>query len=156
MKLALAIAALAAYVGLFPCSAVAQHTHDAEAAPADQRVAVSMPAQLRLHTLAHMREHLQAIEEIQAALGRGAFDRAAQLAEQQLGLTSLKTHGGDEVAPYMPAPMQRMGTEMHRAGSRLALEIANASATGNLRAPLAALGDLTAQCVACHASYRLK
>ena len=151
----LAVAALATYAWLLACPAAAQHAHDA-AAPADQRAAVPMPAHLRLHTLAHMREHLQAIGEIQAALGRGAFDRASQLAEQQLGMTSLKTHGSDEVAPYMPAPMQRMGNEMHRAGSRLALEIANASATGNLRGPLEALGELSAQCVACHASYRLQ
>jgi hypothetical protein len=45
---------------------------------------------------------------------------------------------------------------MHKSASRFALEAVNAGATGDHKAPLAALADLTAQCVACHAGYRFK
>ena len=103
-----------------------------------------------------MRDHLTALHEIQAALATGEFDRAAQIAEQRLGMTSLKLHGAHELAPSMPPAMQAIGTEMHKAASRFALEAANGSATGNLKEALGSLSNVTAQCVACHASYRLK
>jgi len=80
---------------------------------------------------------------------------ASHMAEERLGLTSLPLHGAHDVAPYMPQPMQEMGTEMHRAASRFAVEAANASATGDVKPALAALSTLTSKCVACHAAYRL-
>jgi cytochrome c556 len=49
-----------------------------------------------------------------------------------------------------------MGSEMHRAASRFALEAKNAGATGDIRPALAALASVTLQCIACHAAYRLK
>ena len=52
--------------------------------------------------------------------------------------------------------MQAIGTEMHRSASRFAVEAANAGATGNVRPALAALARVTQQCVACHATYRMK
>ena len=39
--------------------------------------------------------------------------------------------------------------------SRFALEVNKAAATGDLHPAIAALGEVTAQCVACHAAYRL-
>jgi cytochrome c556 len=45
---------------------------------------------------------------------------------------------------------------MHKAASRFAIEAANAGATGDAKPALAALGAVTAQCVACHAAYRLE
>ncbi len=71
-------------------------------------------------------------------------------------MTSLAAHGAHEVAKFMPAGMQSIGTEMHRSASRFAVEAANAGATGNVRPALAALARVTQQCVACHAAYRMK
>jgi hypothetical protein len=134
----------------------AHSLHAAMAQAPDTREAVRFPAALREHTLANMREHLATLQRIQAALGAAAYDRAAELAEQRLGLSSLEAHGAHEVAPYMPAGMREAGSAMHRAASRFALDAANAGATGDAKPALAALADLTAQCVACHAAYRFE
>lgn len=123
---------------------------------ADTRETVRFPPMLYEHELANMRDHLATLQQIQAALAKGDYDGASHLAEQRLGLTSLPMHGAHEVAPYMPQPMQDIGTSMHRAASRFAVEATNASATGDVKPALAALSTLTAQCVACHAAYRLE
>ncbi len=56
----------------------------------------------------------------------------------------------------MPKGMREIGSEMHRAASRFALEAKNAGATGDMRPALEALATVTQRCVACHAAYRLK
>jgi hypothetical protein len=130
----------------------AQHAE----APADARQPVRFPAPLYRHTLANMRDHLATLQKLQLALASGEYDSASRLAEDRLGLTSLAAHGAHDVAPYMPPPMREMGTGMHRAASRFAVEASNASATGDVKPALSALAELTAQCVACHAAYRLE
>lgn len=146
-------------------SAHAQHAHDpashghapgASSVAPDKRTLVKFPAQLRQHTLANMRDHLLALQQIQDALAAGRFDDAADVAEQRLGMTSLKLHGAHEVARYMPKGMQEAGTAMHRSASQFALVAKDAAATNDVRPPLAALAKVTANCVACHAAYRLK
>jgi hypothetical protein len=136
-----------------------QHMHNAgheAAAVADTRTLVQYPETLRLHTLANMRDHLLSLQEIQAALAGGLFDKAGELAEQRLGMTSLKLHGAHEVAQYMPRAMQDMGTEMHRAASRFAVIAGDAAVSGDVKPALAALSRVTQSCVACHASFRLQ
>jgi hypothetical protein len=130
--------------------------HATHAAALDTRLPVRFPEPLRSHTLANMRDHLLALAEIQGHLGRGAFDQAAAVAEQRLGLSSLRLHGAHEVAGFMPAGMQAAGTAMHRSASRFAIVAQEASATGDHQPPLAALAELTQACVACHAAYRLE
>ena len=154
---------LAAFVGfglLFvSVGAAQQHTHhpDPGAAPSsDTRQFVRFPNELREHTLANMRDHLLALQEIQQALAQKREDKAARVAEERLGMSSLTLHGAHEIAKYMPQGMQDAGTEMHRSASRFAIEAQNASVTGDLRPALNALSKVTAQCVGCHAGYRLK
>ena len=134
----------------------AQHQHSAGMMPPDTRTAVELPDAMRQHILANMRDHLASLQLIQAALAQGQFDRAADIAEQRLGMTSLKSHGAAELSPLMPAAMQAIGTEMHREASRFAVEATNAGASGDVRTPLAALAKVMAQCVACHGAYRVK
>jgi antitoxin component HigA of HigAB toxin-antitoxin module len=121
----------------------------------DERQLVRFPDPLRERTLANMRDHLLALQEIQQALAHDNEDHAAQIAEQRLGMSSLSLHEAHEVAQYMPEGMQAVGTEMHRNASRFALAAQNAGVTGDLKAALAALSDVTGACVACHAAYRL-
>ena len=138
------------------CASPAHHSHPAAGPGEDARTAVDFPEPLRTHTLANMRDHLLAIQEIQQALAAGSFDKASQVAESRLGMTSLKSHGAHDVAKFMPEGMQATGTQMHRSASRFAVEAADAGATGDVRAALGALSSVTAQCVACHAAYRMK
>jgi len=133
------------------CAAPAHH----EAAP-DARVTVDFPPEMRDHTLANMRDHLATLQRIQGDLAAGRYDEASRLAESRLGLTSLEAHGAHDLSKFMPEGMQAAGTAMHRAASRFAIAASDAGATGDLRPALAALSDVTANCVACHAAYRLR
>jgi hypothetical protein len=148
-----------AWTGTFALAAAAQeHTHSMTGiAPgqADSRQLVQFPEPMRLHTITSMRDHLLALQEIDVALSRNEFDKAAAIAEQRLGMSSLELHGAAHIAPFMPQDMQDIGTQMHRAASRFAVEAQNASVANDVRPALAALGTVMQQCVACHAAYRL-
>ncbi len=138
--------------------ALAQHHgHHAPGEPAaDVRTPVNLPPALAAHTLANMRDHLAALQEISEALAGGRNDQAAKIAEERLGMSSLERHGAHDVAKFMPQGMRDAGTAMHRAASRFAIEAQNAGATGDLKPALGALGQLMSACVGCHAGYRLK
>lgn len=170
MKAVLTLVLVAAMSGL-GYSAVAQHAHPApagdpapneslhdhgHAALADGRVPVEFPEQLRVHTLANMRDHLLALAQIQDALSRGLYDEAGKISEDRLGMSSLTAHGAHEVSKYMPKGMQDAGTAMHRGASRFAVALQTTAVTGDLKPALAALAQTTEACVACHAGYRLK
>ena len=164
MRIASAALAIAFAVGGLS-AATGQHRHDhsqaGAAAPAhapgdDKREFVKFPAPLVEHTLANMRDHLLALQEIQDHLGMGHFDVAAKIAEARLGMSSLQLHGAHEVAKFMPQGMQESGTAMHKTASRFAVTATDAGVTNDYKAALTALGQVTATCVACHAGYRIK
>jgi len=123
---------------------------------ADGRQLVELPAPMQEHMLANMRDHLAAMGEIQASLAAGKYALAADIAENRIGMSSLQTHGASHMAPYMPKSMQDIGTNMHRSASRFARTAQEAAVTKDLPRTLGALADLTQQCTACHASYRLR
>lgn len=129
-------------------------TFPAFAEDGDRRELVEMPAPMTQHMLGNMRDHLVAITEIQRAIGSGDFQGAGEIAERRLGLSSLASHGASHMAPFMPQPMQDIGTQMHKAASQFALVAQEASADGNAQRAIASLSRLTEQCVACHAAYR--
>lgn len=141
--------------------AIAQHqghgSHQGHTtAPPDSRIPVEFPKALAEHTLANMRDHLSALQEISEALSRGDTGKSAKVAEERLGMTSLRLHGAHDVAKFMPQGMQDAGTAMHRAASRFAIEAQNSGVTGDLKPALGALSEVMSACVGCHAGYRLK
>ena len=156
---ALGTALTVAWASAVAPSAMAQdHQHSmtgAAAAQGDSRQLVQFPEPMRLHTINSMRDHLLALQEIDIALSQNAFDKAATIAEQRLGMSSLELHGAAHIAPFMPQGMQDIGTQMHRAASRFAIDAQTASVSNDVRPALAALGTVMQQCVACHAAYRL-
>ena len=54
------------------------------------------------------------------------------------------------------AQAQQHDPAMHRNASRFAVAAKDAGATGDVKPALSALAATTAQCVACHAGYRVK
>jgi hypothetical protein len=133
------------------------HTHDtASPAMEDGRTLVHFPERLRVHTLANMRDHLLALQQIQQALGDGQYEQAGEIAENRLGMTSLELHGAHEVGQYMPQAMAAIGTRMHKAASRFALAANDAAVAGDVKPALTALAGVTRQCVACHTGFRVQ
>ena len=133
-----------------------EHHHHGAVGQDDSRILVQFPTELAQHTLANMRDHLLALQEIQQALAQKQEEKAARIAEQRLGMSSLEAHGAHEIAKFMPQGMQDIGSEMHRSASRFAIEAQNAGVTGDVRTALEALSHVTTQCVGCHAGYRLR
>jgi cytochrome c556 len=122
----------------------------------DARQLVPMPSMMQQHMLRNMRDHLAALTEIQQALGSGAFERAADIAENRLGMSSLASHDAAHMAPHMPKEMQEIGTQMHREASQFARLAQEAAVDMNVKQAIAKLASLTQQCVACHAAYRIQ
>jgi hypothetical protein len=133
---------------------VAAATASPTAAANDPRQLVTMPDPMVQHLLGNMRDHLLAITEIHQSLGKGDFQRAADIAEKRIGLSSLESHGASHMAAFMPRAMQDIGTQMHKAASRFALVAQESSADGNALRAVEALSEVTKQCVACHSAYR--
>jgi hypothetical protein len=117
----------------------------------DARQKIKLPGMMKEHMLGNMRDHMLAIHEIQSALAKNELDKAADIAEQRIGMSSLAEHHAAMMAPYMPKNMQDIGTEMHHAASRFAMTVKE----GDARKSLDGLSQITQQCVACHAAYRL-
>jgi hypothetical protein len=125
----------------------------------DPRELVRLPEPMQEHMLANMRDHLVTLNEIIGDVADGKFDEAAKLCEQRLGMSSLGLHGAAHMAPFMPKPMQDVGTSMHRAASRLAIVLQDTSVSptfDTMRDVSRALHDVTTTCTACHASYRIR
>ena len=121
----------------------------------DPRRKIDLPAMMQDHMKQNMRDHLLALSEIEEALGASQYGKAADIAEQRLGMSSLQSHGAAHMAPFMPKAMQDIGTEMHHAASRFALSVRNAEVNGDLRPAMTDLSKVSRQCVACHAAYRI-
>ncbi len=118
----------------------------------DSRELVQLPEMMQDHMMANMRDHLVAINEILLSLGANEMDKAAEIAEQRLGMSSLDAHGASHMAEHMPVGMRELGENMHRAASRFALK----AEEGEPLAAYGALSEVTTACVRCHSRYRIR
>lgn len=123
---------------------------------ADERTMVDMPPMMQAHMLGNMRDHLMAIEEIVGNLATGDFTQASHIAENRLGMSSLKAHGASHMAKVMPKEMAEIGTAMHRSSSRFALLIQDAELTENHAEVYGALQAVLTNCNACHSAYKIR
>lgn len=121
----------------------------------DTREKVDFPDMMKQHMLANRRDHLLAISEIQQFMAVSEYEKAAEVAEKRLGLSSLDNHGAGHMASMMPKPMQEIGTGMHKAASQFAVSVVDAGINGDLRPALGDLAKVTRQCIACHSAYRV-
>jgi len=118
----------------------------------DSRQSVELPEMMEQHMMSNMRNHLAAINEILASLANDRLEQAADIAESQLGMSSLEMHEASHMAEFMPKGMRQAGMSMHRAASRFALK----AQEGDVLAAYAALSEITSACVNCHSHYRVR
>ena len=133
-------------VFLFSGNSIANMAND------DSRELVKFPEMMQQHMMANMRDHVAALNEILEFMGNNQPDKAADVAENRLGMSSLDNHGASHMASMMPKGMQVAGTSMHRAASRFALK----AEEGELLPAYKALADITSACVSCHTAYRIR
>ena len=122
---------------------------------ADSRQLVKFPEMMRDHMLANMRDHLLALTKIQQHLAPEEYEKAATVAENRLGMSSLDGHGASHMARFMPAAMQQIGTQMHKAASRFAIIVQEGGLEGSIPKIAEGLAGVMQQCVAYHSSYRV-
>lgn len=137
----------------------------------DARQLLDFPPPMRQHMLTNMRAHMEALSEILAALSAGDAAKASMIAKERLGLESAgaaacNPNGSSKRGPmgdmaammaqHMPEEMRALGYAMHDSASKFAEEAAKAPPGGDLKPALAALAQVTQNCVACHSAYRLK
>ena len=80
----------------------------------DSRQFVELPKMMQDHMMSNMRDHLASINEILQKMKNGELDKAAEVAESRLGMSSLELHGASHMAKFMPEGMREAGTNMHR------------------------------------------
>jgi len=172
MRMIHSLGALTALVVLGAAGVAAQPGGHMAMAP-DTRQPLDFPAHMREHMLSNMRGHFVALQEILAALAAGDGAKASKIAKERLGLESpdaaacVKPTGasgnmtpmGDMaamMAKYMPEQMRALGLAMHESASAFAVEAAKMPPGGDAKPALEALAQVTQNCAACHAVYRLR
>ena len=140
------------YFGKLVILMIMSLTSSTSIADNDKRQLVQLPEMMQQHMMSNMRDHLKAINEILLNLGNGEMDEAAEIAEQRLGMSSLKLHGASHMAKFMPEGMRQAGTGMHKAASRFALK----AQEGDLLPAYKMLSQVTSSCVTCHSGYRIR
>jgi hypothetical protein len=118
----------------------------------DTRQYVAFPVELQQKMMANMRDHMAALNEILEDMANNELDKAADVAEQRLGLSARRAHDTGSLAKYMPPGMRQAGYNMHSAASRFA-EIAK---KGDAESAYEALPEVTGACVECHAGYKIR
>jgi hypothetical protein len=126
------------------------------AAAEDTRQLVKLTPQAQEALRREMLDNLIALNEILSLLADNKLKEAGEAAESKLGKGAM---GRNARLPFEARPGPQMPPEMHtlgRNGHFAASEFAAAAAGGDRERALALLPNLTANCVACHASYRTR
>lgn len=122
----------------------------------DARLLAKLPPPAEAVLREEMRDNLLSINEILTLLISDQVKEAGEVAEKKLGKSAMGKHRDKPFearpGPHMPPAMHSLGMEGHKAAS----EFARIAASGDRDKALAALPTLTASCVSCHFSYRIR
>jgi hypothetical protein len=148
-----ALLLVAAALALVACTprpathAAAQEGPAPAAGAPDSRTAVTLPVPARDGVLTEMRQMLGSVSAVVQALARGDVP-AAEEAARSSGMTKAVDPHLREI---LPREFLTLGMDTHRRFD----DLADAARAGASREELLSrLGRVTANCVACHATYR--
>ncbi|MFK5985733.1 MAG: hypothetical protein QM479_09925 [Pseudomonadota bacterium] len=119
---------------------------------ADSRIMVELPGPMKQHMLQNMRGHLVVIDQLLLLLADDKLDAASDLAEYELGMSSLGKHGASHIAPFYPMAMKKSGTNMHKAAS----QFSRIAQEGEVLSAYKALRNITAACNVCHLAFKVQ
>ena len=139
----------------------------------DNRHMIEMPPQTKQVFLSKMRGHMEALDQIIAALAEDDLNEAAEIAENTMGVVGTG-HGkkwecddsdGDHAHKHnqsehkkkgfgklMPPEMKAMGMNLHSAADNFA----NVARQGDRGEAYKALRQISSSCVTCHQSFGVK
>jgi cytochrome c556 len=113
----------------------------------DNRISLNLPPMKAQHQLKNMRGHVVAIQSIINFLSKDEFEKAADIASSQLGLTEemrmmCSSFGNDQ--------FEKLGFDFHTSADKMA-EVLK---TKDKNKSLAALSKTMNYCVTCHATFK--
>ena len=129
------------------------------AADTPQRTVVDVPDDIRIAMADVMRQQLAALDAVMAIIATGDYGKAADVAEDGLGMTASARYRSERFRPYMPDAMRQLGGVTHKAGSRLSkvLWAADLQSPEEAHAAVSkALSELVSGCNGCHSAYGFK
>lgn len=137
----------------------AQHQHEHHVAESgapgesqeDERVALTIGAGAKAGLMLTMREHLEAINSIVAALGRQDFEKAAKVAREELGFSKHHQAMKREAGATFPSKYHELAMAHHQAAE----DLAKAIPSKDFPMILVQLEKTMSACVACHRAYKL-
>ena len=117
----------------------------------DTRTALKRPEPMKVMHRGMMRQHLDTLSEITAALAANDLNRAAVIAKASLGWSTLREQQCSLFEPVKGgSDFTTLSTAMHKKAD----ELADAAKAGNRDKALAGLSQLMKKCNACHEKYR--
>jgi len=120
----------------------------------DPRQLVEMPPEAQQLMRKDMLNYLNVLTQIIGFLATDQLNKAAYIAETQMGNSARGKYRGNPMGPgrFMPYAMHQFGWSLHQAAS----EFAQIAREGDTKKALAALQRVTINCMSCHYSYRTR
>ena len=157
-RVALFVGALAAVLSLAVVGEVQpQHDHPTAKGGSsverqrDERVILGLGPAAEAGMKLTMREHLEAIRDIVAALGRQDFERAAKVAHDELGFPKHHEAMKRETGATFPPKYHEFAMAHHQEAE----DLAKAIPSKDLKTILPQLERTIGACVSCHRVYKL-
>jgi len=117
----------------------------------DERKELKIPAPMKVMQKRMMRQHLDTISEITAALAANELDKAATTAREKLGWSPEEEERCSRVAEMTgEVQFKNLGMAVHKKAD----ELADAALKGERDKALAYLSELIENCNACHKTFR--
>lgn len=118
---------------------------------ADDRTELTIPAPMKVMHKGMMRQHMDTLSEITAALAANDLKKAAEIARTDLGWSKAREQQCSVFEPVEGgSDFTKLSTAMHQKAD----ELADAANAGNRDKALKALSELIKKCNACHEKYR--
>ncbi|MCU7834211.1 MAG: hypothetical protein KZQ83_03070 [gamma proteobacterium symbiont of Taylorina sp.] len=119
------------------------------------RQSAELPSHVSKHLMSTMRNNLESLAHITYLLADSKYAEAADMAENNLGMSSMEIHFKKFVGKYLPKGMRKISKQMHKAASDFALSARETEKDGDVNRSFSALSQVMNQCVACHDLYRV-
>ncbi len=117
----------------------------------DERIEIKLPEPMKVMQKRMMRQHMDTIAEIAAALAASNLSRAAQVAKEELGWSEKWQQECEMLAKMTGEPdILKLGMAMHFKAD----ELADTAKAGNRDKALLHLSGLINNCNACHNKFR--
>jgi len=120
-----------------------------------ERQSAELPGHVSKHLMATMRNNLESLADITHFLAESKYIEAADMAEKNLGTSSMEIHFKKFVGKYLPKGMRKISQQMHKASSDFAATARESEKDGDVNKAFAALSQVMNQCVACHDLYKI-